>query len=162
MRDRVTLVFGRREYALLPAFGVQSDFEDRCGSLTAHLINLVSGTATLKTRATLLYFGTRYALVADGQATSALTVQSVMEAMWDEGSGDNDLLLKEHEFIERLLYTPEQYKAKKEDRERTEAAMKAMDLFQTASPDFSASLQPSSDGSLESFGEQPRESSSPA
>lgn len=161
MRDRVSLTFGRKEYPLLPAFGVMDAFEDRCGALTAHLINLTNGTATLRNRATLVYLGMKAAREADGGSASLMSVSGTMEAMWEEGAADNDLLLKEVEFIERLLYTPEQYKVKKEARERAEAAMNMMEIFQTASPDFSASPQQSSDGNQPSSGEPPLGSSSP-
>lgn len=160
MRDRVTLTFGRREYRLLPAFSVQDGFEDRCGALTGHLINLVSGTATLRARGTLVYLGMKAAMEADGEGTSALTIQSVMESMWEAGSADNSLLLKEQEFIERLLYTPEQYAAKKAEREKAEAAQKVIEDLLSASPDYSGSPPPFSDGNLPSFGNPPPESSS--
>lgn len=161
MRDRVFITFGRRKHALLPTFGVQDGFEDRCGALTAHLISLVSGTATLRTRATLVYFGMKAALEDDREPTAGLTVASVMESMWELGSADNDLLLKEQELIERLLYTPEQYQAKKEARERQEAAQEELQKLMGASPDFSASPPQTSDGPLPSFGEQHPENSSP-
>lgn len=162
MRERVTLTFGRKEYQLLPAFGVMDEFEDRCGALTSHLLALTNGTATLRSRATLLFLGMKAARVADGESAAAMSVQSTMEAMWEIGAADNDLMLKEVEFIERLLFTPDQYRAKKEARERAEEAMKMMDIFQAASPDFSASLQGFSDGNLPSSGEQPLGNSSPA
>lgn len=162
MRDRVILTFGRKEYPLLPAFGVMDVFEDRCGALTAHLLSLTQGTATLRSRATLVYLGMKAAREADGGSSADMSIQNTMEAMFDVGAADNDLMLKEVELIERLLYTPDQYRAKKEARERAEAAMRAMDLFQTASPGFSDSPQHFSDGSPPSSGDQPLGSSSPA
>lgn len=162
MRDRVTIAFGRKEYPLLPTFGVMDEFEDRCGALTSHLLSLTSGTATLRNRATLVFLGMKEARTADGDSASAMSIQSTMQAMWEIGAADNDLLLKEVEFIERLLYTPEQYRAKKEARERAEEALKAMDILQAASPNFSDSLRPFSGGNQASSGEQPLGSSSPA
>ena len=162
MRDRVTLTFGRKEYPLLPAFGVMDRFEDRCGALTAHLISLTNGSATLRSRATLVFFGMKAAREEDGGDAAAMTIEATMQAMWDAGAADNDLMLKEVEFIERLLFTPEQYRAKKEARERAEAALNALESFQTASPSFSESQLQGSDGNPLSSGDQPLGSSSPA
>jgi hypothetical protein len=162
MRDSVAIQFGRREYRLLPTFGAMDAFEDRCGALTAHLLNLTSGTATLKTRATLVYHGMKAAFDNEGKSTQDLSVQSTMQAMFDAGAADNDLMLKEVEFIERLLFTPEQYQAKKEAREKAEAMQTDLMNLLHASPGYSASPQPFSDGNLPSSGAQRPESSLPA
>jgi hypothetical protein len=161
MRDSVMLAFGRREYPLLPTFGVMDAFEDRCGALTSHLLNLTSGTATLRVRATLVYHAMRAGRLQEGGSAGDMSIQATMEAMYELGAADNDLMLKEVELIERLLYTPEQYQAKKEAREKAEAAQKMMADLLSDSPDYSASLRAFSDGNLPSSGDQPPESSSP-
>lgn len=161
MRDRVILTFNRKEYPLLPAFSVMDSFEDRCGALTAHLISLTNGSATLRNRATLVYFAMKAAREEDGGSSADMSVQSVMVAMWEFGAADNDLMLKEVELIERLLYTPEQYRVKKEEREKAEQAQQAILDMMGASPSFSDSPPPFSDGNLPSSGARPQENSSP-
>lgn len=143
MRDRVIIEFGGgQRTSLLPAFGVMDQFEDMCGALTAHLLNLVQGTATLKTRATLVFLAMKAAAGEDGNSTSGMSVKNAMEAMWELGAADNDLMLLEQELIERLLYTPAQFQAKKEQREKDEKAQQmAMDMM-GASPGFSGSPPP--------------------
>lgn len=161
MRDRVTIVFAGQEFRLLPAFSVIDGFEDRCGALTGHLIALTAGTATLKSRATLVYLAMKAAAEEDNEPTSGMSIHNTAQAMWEAGAADNDLMLKEVELIERLLYTPEQYAVKKAERERIEAAQRMME-DPSAFPDFSALLRSSLDGNPPSSGEQPPESSSPA
>lgn len=143
MRDRVFLKFGGKEYPLLPAFSVIDAFEDRCGALTAHILNLTQGTATLRARATIIFHAMVAARKADGGSAQDMSVQNVMEAMFDAGMADDGLMLKEIELIERLLYTPEQYAVKKAERERAEKALKELDDLQGAFSSFSAS-QPES------------------
>lgn len=162
MRDRVFAKFSRQEYPLLPTFGVMDAFEDRCGALTAHLLALTNGTATLRSRATLVFLAMKAAREADGGLSVDMSVQNTMEAMFEAGAADNELMLKEVELIERLLYTPAQYQAKKEARERQEAAQIEMENILSAFPAFSDSPQQASDGLPPSSGDQPPESSSPA
>lgn len=162
MRDRVMMAFGGQELPLLPTFGVMDSFEDRCGALTGHLLSLTSGTATLKVRATLVFLAMKAGREADGGSSADMSVNNTMLAMWEAGAADNDLMLKEVELIERLLFTPEQYAAKKAERERIEAAQQMIEDLTNAFPSFSDAQQPSSDGNLPSFGGQPQESSSQA
>jgi hypothetical protein len=82
--------------------------------------------------------------------------------MWEAGAADNDLMLKEVELIERLLYTPDQYRAKKEARERAEAMQRTLDDLLNDSPAYSVSPPPYSDGNLPSSGDARPENSTPA
>jgi hypothetical protein len=159
MRDLVLMTFGRKEYPLLPAFRVMDGFEDRCGALTGHLISLTNGTATLRARATLVFLAMKAAREDEGGATADMSIQNTMQAMWEAGAADNDLMLKEVELIERLLYTPDQYKAKKEARERAEADQKEIERLLNASSAYSDSPPQFLDGNHPSFGDPPPESS---
>lgn len=134
MRERMQVRFGRQEYSLLPSFSVIDQFEDRCGALTAHLLNLVQGTASLKQRATLMHLAFVAALREDDQDTRDATIQSMMQAMFDEGVADDDRMAMEVELCERLLYTPEQYLAKKAKREAAQKAEEEMQALLRGSP----------------------------
>lgn len=116
MRERVAVTLGGRERSLLPTFGVLEAFEDRCGSIAAHLARITDLTATLNARAWLVM----KALEADGANARVVDGQSlpfeigaVKQLMFEAGLWHESLVNAEIELIERLLYTPEQYTEKK-------------------------------------------------
>lgn len=161
MRDRVLLTFGKREYALLPTFAVAERFEDRFGSLIAHLqaLSELSPTATLKQRAYLLYLAMKAAKEEDSEP-SDLSWEATHQAMWEEGMAQPDRVMKEIELIERLLYTPEQYLAKKAAAaaaaKEQEEMMGLLDGFLGSS----GSPSPASGGNPPNSGDPPPMSSS--
>lgn len=118
MRDRVQIKLGGEELALLPAFSVVDGFESRFGGLLDYWAILNDGKAPLEIRAHLLLLG----LKAEDPSRN-WTVEAVKKGMYEVGLWHEDLVLKESEFVERLIYTPEQYLAKKEQREQAEAAL---------------------------------------
>lgn len=119
MRDRVKMKLGAREQSLLPAFEVVDAFEDRFYGLLEHLEKLMQGRATIHARGFL---------ILEGLKASSPDVQwdyeQVMKMMFDRGLWHEGLVKEEAEFIERMLYTPEQYQAKKEERAAEAEAMK--------------------------------------
>jgi hypothetical protein len=162
MRDRVLLTFGKREYALLPTFAVAERFEDRFGSLISHLqaLSELSPTATLKQRSYLVYLAMKAAKEEDNEP-SDLSWEATHQAMWDEGMAQPDRVMKEIELIERLLYTPDQYLAKK--AQAAAAAKEQEDMMGLLGGFIGSSGSPSPglDGSHLNSGEQPHENSSP-
>lgn len=123
MRDRVKMKLGAKEQLLLPAFEVVDAFEDRFGSLLEHLEKLMNGRATIQARGFLVWEGLKA-----NDPTVSWDYEQVMRSMFDRGLWHNDLVMEEAEFIERMLYTPEQYQKKKEEREaEAEAAKKLVD-----------------------------------
>lgn len=120
MRDRVKINLGAGEHALLPAFDVVDAFEDRYYSLLEHLQKLMEGQAIIHARSYLILLG-----LQSGNPDVKWDQVTVMERMFERGYWDQSLVFIEQEFIERLLYTPEQYLAKKQERADQEAKMKA-------------------------------------
>ncbi len=140
MRDRVVITLGGREYPLLPTFGVHEQFEDRFGSLMKHYLGLSEFTATLKARSYLVYLAIKADREDRGEDDSMLSWDATAKAMWEQGHAAGELPRKEAELIERLLYTPEQYRAKKEE----EAAMKkAAEEMEKAFAFATSSVSPS-------------------
>lgn len=121
MRDRVQMKLGAKEYALLPAFAVIDAFEDQHYSLLEHLDRLMKGTAVIHARAFLICEGLK---AADPEVK--WDVLTIMERMFERGYWHESLVFEEQEFIERLLYTPEQYLAKKQQRVAEAEQQKAM------------------------------------
>lgn len=111
MRDAVKYRMGGKDYDLLPTFGVVDAFEDRHYSLFEHLERLSQGSATLHARAFLILQGLKAA-----SPDTKWDFGTLMERMFDQGYWHEDVVLQEIEFIEKLIYTPEQYVAKKEQR----------------------------------------------
>lgn len=161
MRDRVTITLGGQEYPLLPTFSVLDQFEDKHGSILAHLVNMMNLVAPLKARSYLVFLAMKAAREDDGGDTSKLRHTATAEAMFEAGIGDEGLIQIETELIERLIYTPEQYAAKKEQREKEAMAQKEAMALLSAFPAFSESPLPPSDGSHPSSGDLPPASSSP-
>jgi hypothetical protein len=111
MRDRVKMRLGGKEYDLLPSFGVVDRFEDRYYGLLDHLERLMQGKAVIQARAFLILEGLKAA-----DPNKPWDFETVMERLFEAGYWHEDVVMKEAEFVERLIYTPEQYLAKKEER----------------------------------------------
>lgn len=111
MRQDVFLKLGAKEHALRPAFSVVDAFETKFGSVLEHLENLMQGRATIHARGLLVFEGLKA-----GNPDVDWDLETVKERMFDEGYWHESLVMKEAEFVERLLYTPEQYTAKKAER----------------------------------------------
>lgn len=109
---------GGKEYSLLPTFAVVDNFEDRHYGLLEHLDRLTSGRATIHARSYLILQGLKA-----GSPEVDWDMSAVMERLFDMGYWDESVVVKEAEFIERLLYTPEQYIAKKEQRANEEKGL---------------------------------------
>lgn len=121
---------GAREIPLRPAYQVLDAFEDLHGGIVGHLEGLSNGTATMKARARLIYEGARAA-----DPSTQVEIEAIKERLFDAGLWSEGVVMKEVEFVEKLIYTPEQYQAKKEERAE---AMKAMEEhLQSFSGDFS-------------------------
>ena len=118
MRDRVTMKLGARECLLLPAFEVLDAFEDRFYGLLEHLEKLMQGRATIHARGFLVLQGLKA-----HDPTVDWDYEQVMKMLFDRGIWHEELVKEEAEFIERLLYTPEQYQKKKEERAAEAQAM---------------------------------------
>jgi biopolymer transport protein ExbB/TolQ len=78
--------------------------------------------------------------------------------MFDEGVLNEAMTLLEVEFMERLLYTPEQYQTKKTQRAALEAEMARLQAASNTSLDLLSQI---SNGSPQSSTAAPPESSSP-
>lgn len=127
MRDTITITLGGAEYRLLPAFSVADAFEDRHGSLMAHLQRLIELSATLSQRGFLILSAMKAAGREEGKDMDNFQLVAVKERMFDAGMWSDDLIRVELDLCERLLYTPEQYQEKKAQRaEAQKAAMAAM------------------------------------
>lgn len=127
MRDAITITLGAAEYRLLPTFSVVDTFEDRHGSLMSHFQRLMDLSATLHQRAFLILEAMKAAQRDEGKDTDRFQLSAVKERMFEAGMWSDDLIRVEADLCERLLYTPEQYLAKKTQRaEAQKAAMEAM------------------------------------
>lgn len=142
MRDRVAIRLGGRDYSLLPTMGVLDAFEDRFGSIGAHIQRLASDQALFQHRAFLIW----QALKADdsnevsvGGRSIAFTLEQTRVQMFEAGLYDQTLVKAEIELIERLIYTPEQFAEKKRLREAAEAEQAR---FLAGLSNFSASQSP--------------------
>jgi len=114
MRERVTIRLGGRDYDMLPSFGVLEAFEDRHGSIAAHLARLVEMTAPLSTRAFLVLRALEAGSAGTGDGKMLpWGFEAVKLAMFEAGLWHESLVNTEIALVERLLYTPEQYTAKK-------------------------------------------------
>lgn len=113
MRDPVLYKMGGKEYPLLPTFAVVAEFEERFYGLLDHLERLMQGKATIQARSFLILQGLKA-----GDPDRDWDQNAVMERLFDMGYWHESVVLKEAEFIEKLLYTPEQYIAKKQEREQ--------------------------------------------
>jgi hypothetical protein len=160
MRELVKLTFGGREYPLLPTFGVLEKFEARFGSLPKQLMAMMDMSATLRVRAYLVFLGIKAQREDDdtGEARGELSWDAVAEAMFDEGVLNEAMTLLEVEFMERLLYTPEQYQTKKTQRAALEAEMARLQAASNTSLDLLSQI---SNGSPQSSTAAHPESSSP-
>lgn len=131
MRDRVMITLGGAEHPLLPAFEVLDVFEERVCGILDHLNNLTNGTARLRDRAMLVM------LAANAAADGDWKLDATMQRMFEAGLWHQDLLLREIELVEKLLYTPEQYAAKKaaraEDQQTLESMFDDISSFSTGS-----------------------------
>lgn len=107
------ITLGGQDYDLLPTFAVADAFEDRYGSLAAHIQKLVDVSAPINQRAYLLLL----ALKA-GHPGEPWALDSIKKTMFERGYWHEELVLIECELVERLLYTPEQYLEKKEKRRK--------------------------------------------
>lgn len=134
MRDRVEVEFGGRVYSLLPTFEVTDAFEGRFNGLFDHLEKLSNGIASIHVRGFLMYLG----LKASDDSTN-WTEEAVRKSMFEAGHWSEDMVAKEIEFIQRLIYTPEQFQAKKEAEEAARAEM--MELLDASSDGPSNSPQ---------------------
>lgn len=119
MRGIVNMKLGGREVALLPSFEVADAFEERHGSLMAHLEALTQGRATLNPRAFLVWKA-----ACAGDPAVEWQIGTIKERMFDRGYWNEDIVILEAELIERLLYTPEQYLEKKELRAKEAERMR--------------------------------------
>lgn len=136
MRDTVMIKLGGSEYPLLPAFEVADQFEDRTKTgILEHLSRLSSGTALMRDRAVLVMLAAQAA-----DKDSRWDLDATMKRMFEAGIWDTDQVMIEIELVEKLLYTPEQYLRKKEERAEEIEAMSG--LFGNISNSFSES-QPS-------------------
>jgi hypothetical protein len=158
--------FGRREYPMLPTFGVLEEFEDRCGSIAAHYGALAALTATLEARAFLVWLALKAG--AAGEQTDdregEFTLDAVRTALFERGLWHASTVAAETELIERLMWTPEQFLEKKAERARVaedEAALATL-LGLGASSSSSPSPAATSDGSPTPSGEQLPASSGPS
>lgn len=155
------MIFGGREYPLLPTFGALENFESRHGSVAKHLMSMMDASATLKVRSFLVYQGMKAHRDENfsGEVRGEMTPESVAMAMFEEGVLNEAMTLREVEFIERLLYTPEEYQAKKHQRAILEAEMMKL---QGASSNSLDSLWPTSNGRPLSSTDALQESSGPS
>lgn len=143
MRDAVTVKLGGADYRLLPTFAVVDAFEDRHGSLMGHLHRYMDLTATLPQRATLLLEAIRAGYLDEGKSPDRLQMDGIKKVMFEAGYWSDELIRAEIELCERLLYTPEQYTAKKTAREKEhQAQMEAMDLLSAFAPSSEQQAQP--------------------
>jgi hypothetical protein len=122
MRDARILKHGLEEYRLLPTFEVLDNFEARHGSLMQHLLNLVSGSATVAQRATLIMEAAK----ASGDGAN-WKHEAVRKMMFELGVASEQLVALEIDLCDALLYTPEQYQAKKAQRAEAEKVQKEME-----------------------------------
>lgn len=132
MREAVKMRLGGKEYSLSPTFAVIDVFEDRYYGLLEHLDRLMNGKATIHARAFLILQGLK-----SGAPEVDWDMSAVMERLFDMGYWHEDVVMKEAEFCEKLLYTPEQYIAKKEQRATEERGLE--EIFATISQDSSES-----------------------
>lgn len=133
MRDTVMIKLGGSEYPLLPAFEVADQFEDRTKTgILEHLSRLSSGTALMRDRAVLVMLAAQAA-----DKDSRWDLDATMKRMFEAGIWDTDQVMIEIELVEKLLYTPEQYLRKKEERAEEIEAMSG--LFGNISNSFSES-----------------------
>jgi len=122
MRERVSIKFGGKEYSLLPTFEVWDQFEESTEiGLLQHLELLYAGRATANVRARLVLLALE---AADPQKTWSL--ERVKKAMFENGAWHEDMVAKEAELTQKLLYTPEQFAAKKQESE--EAAKRQKEI----------------------------------
>jgi len=120
MRDSINMAMGGTDYPLRPTFEVVDQFEARFGGLFEHLAALAEGRAPLEQRAFLIYQG----LVA-ADASRKWDMEAVKKRIWENGHWHVDQVRVESDFIERLIYTPEQYRRKKEREEAEKAEAEA-------------------------------------
>jgi len=139
MRDARILKHGGREYQLLPTFEVLDNFETRHGSLIQHLMNLVNGTATVHQRATLIMEAARAGFVGEFNWKH----EAVRKMLFELGVASDDLVLLETDICEALLYTPEQYIAKKAQRAEAQKAQDQMAAILGGFDPATAPLSPS-------------------
>lgn len=142
MRDLISITLRGREYSLLPSFGALSNFEDRHGSIAAHYSALVGLTATVSARSWLVLQGLqafRAETPPEGRSFD-FTQTSVAEALFEGGLWHEAAVQVEIDLVEALLYTPEQYLAKKAAR----TAIQALDAKMTESLDVLTSFSASS------------------
>jgi hypothetical protein len=138
MRDRVTLRLGGKDFSLLPTMGVLDAFEDRFGSIGAHVQRLAGEAALFQHRAFLIW----QALQADPSNRQEMDgrviefgLDATKTAMFEAGLYSEALVMAEVELIERLIYTPEQYAEKKSKREAEAASLlAASQLFSASTP----------------------------
>ena len=123
MRDARILKHGLNEYRLLPTFEVLDVFEDRHGSLIQHTMNLLSGTAKVSERATLIMEAAKA-----GGSGANWKHEAVRKMLFDLGVASEEQVALEVDLCQALLYTPEQYAAKKAEQAE---AMKAQDQMAT-------------------------------
>lgn len=121
------------DYTMLPTFAVADAFEDRFGSLMAHGEAILNMTAPMTQRAFLILQGLKA-----GDPSQQWSVESVKKTMFERGYWHESLVRIEIELVERLIYTPEQYLAKKTLRDAEAAAMAAamegLNAFDPSSP----------------------------
>ncbi len=143
MRDAVTVRLGGADYRLLPTFAVADAFEDRHGSLMAHLQRLVDLSATMNQRGTLLLEAMRAAYVDEGKSPDRLELSAMKQRIFDAGMWSEAMLQAEFELCERLLYTPEQYLEKKAMREQqAEASAQLAAMMEDFAPSSEPQAQP--------------------
>ena len=142
MRDLITIKLRGRDYSLLPSFAVLSNFEDRHGSIATHYSGLVGLTATLAARSWLVLQALQaFRSDAPSEGRSfGFTQDVVAESIFEAGLWHDQTVQVEINLVEALLYTPEQYQAKK--AERAAAAVAQTDVMDSmaALASFSASL----------------------
>lgn len=141
MRDMGKIDFGGKEYPLLPTFRVMSDFEDRYGAVADHFLALTGATAKIKPRAYLLFLGlqaARDAAPVEGRSFG-FTPERVEEAMFDRGAWHETTVAAEIDFVQSLMFTPEQFAEKKAARTAALKTREAMDKAVAALSSFSPS-----------------------
>lgn len=117
---------------LRPAFSVVDAFEDRFGGLVAHLEALYDGRATIQARGLLILEGLKAQ-----EPEKKWTLDRVKESLFEAGLWHEEQVNIEAEFIQRLLYTPEQYTKKKAKEEAERQAMEEMAQMLASSKTFS-------------------------
>lgn len=116
MRKSIQITLGGQDYDLLPSFAVADAFEDRFGSLAAHIQKLIDLSAPMNQRAYLIMQALKAA-----QPEEPWALDAVKKTMFERGYWHEDLVRIECDLIEQLLYTPEQYQEKKARRQEAAA-----------------------------------------